>query len=231
MELTWGDAVEGPSTTTSVANQVLDAIRKLGFLYDIGEASSIIRPCKIELEVELPVGEKALTIADHPAQSWYTAISFIFNGQLYAEYCRVPTCSNRQWDRIIEWTEKHVTELARWSCEQVRQMVKSRDDHLHWTATYDGFYLTRGHYSNNSSATLHDFATGNIAWFTHRTKRGLGHNWEGTSAGAESDMFHEILREVKDTGFVISEIVTDKDSILHECHLLQPLPRGYYNIL
>ena len=108
-----------------------------------------------------------------------------------------------------------VTQLAEWSCEKVRQMVKSRDDHLHWTATYNGFYLTSGHYSHNSSATLHDLVTGHIAWFTHRTKRGLGHNWEGTSAGAESDMFDELLREVKDTGFIISKIVTDKDSSMN----------------
>ena len=100
--------------------KVLDAIGKLGFLYDIGEASSIIRPCMTELEVELPVGERALAIADNPAKSWklnYTAISFIFNGQLYAEYCCVcgmlglPTCSNRQQDRIIKWTEKLLLSL------------------------------------------------------------------------------------------------------------------------
>ena len=96
--------------------------------------------------------------------------------------------SHHQMDR------ETVTQLAEWSYEKVRQMVKSRDDHLHWTATYDGFYLMSGHYSHNSSATLHDLVTGHIAWFTHRTKRGLGHNWEGTSAGAESDMFDELLR-------------------------------------
>ena len=46
----------------------------------------------IELKVELPVGERALAITDNPAKSWklnYTAISFIFSGQLYAEYCHV----------------------------------------------------------------------------------------------------------------------------------------------
>ena len=73
-----------------------------------------------ELEVELPVGERALAIADNPTKSWklnYTAISFIFNGQLYAEYCCVcgmlglPTCSNGQQDRIIKWTEKLLLSL------------------------------------------------------------------------------------------------------------------------
>ena len=79
-------------------------------------------------------------------------------------------------------------------------------------ASYDGFYLTRGHYSNNSSATLHDYKTGKVAWFEHRTKRGPGHNWEGTSNGAESDMLDSIMQKVSDAGFTLSEIVTDKDS-------------------
>ena len=73
-------------------------------------------------------------------------------------------------------------------------------------ATYDGFYLTRGHYSNNSSSSLHDFKTGKVAWFKHRTKRGAGHNWEGTSNGAEGSMLNEILEEVKKEGFQIAEI-------------------------
>ena len=56
-----------------------------------------------------------------------------------------------------------------------------------------GFYLTWGHHSNNCSATIHDYETGKIAWFCHRTKRGLGHNWEGTSGGAEGHMFDELI--------------------------------------
>ena len=114
--------------------------------------------------------------------------------------------------RIVEWTEKYVTELAEWSCEQVRDQVRRRGDHQQWVASYDGFYLTRGHYSNNSSGTLHDYCTGGVAWFTHRTKRGKGHNWEGTSNGAEGNMFDELLEKAKAEEFLIKEIVTDKDS-------------------
>ena len=61
------------------------------------------------------------------------------------------------------------------------------------------------------SATLHIYEGGGIAWFTHRTKRGPRHNWEGTSGGAEGDMFDELL----DEGFVVREIVTDKDSSMN----------------
>ncbi len=110
-----------------------------------------------------------------------------------------------------------MTQLAQWSCDQAREQVRQRGDKESWVASYDGFYLTHGHYSNNSSATLHDFATGNITWFRHRTKRGDGHNWVGTSCGAESDMLDDILMEVKKTGFTISEMVTDKDSSVNCC--------------
>ena len=140
------------------------------------------------------------------------------NGQLFAEYDRVshmlglPSASKSQLVRITEWTEEHVTELAEWLCEQVRRQIRNRGDHKHWITSYDGFYLTRGHYSNNSSGTLHDYATGNVAWFTHRTKKGPGHNWEGTSTGAEGNMLDELFNKVKAEDFVIKEIVTDKDS-------------------
>ena len=57
-------------------------------------------------------------------------------------------------------------------------------------AGFDGFYLTRGHHSNNTLATLHDVYSDRIAWFTHRTKCGKDSNWQGTSSGAEGDIVH-----------------------------------------
>ena len=113
----------------------------------------------------------------------------MMNGHLYAEFSRLadmlvlPQCSNHQWLRIIGKLEEKVTRLAEWSCCQVREEIKKRGDDQDWVASYDGFYLTRGHYSNNSSAYLHDYATGDVAWFKHRTKRGQGHNWQGNLAG------------------------------------------------
>ena len=101
-----------------------------------------------------------------------------------------------------------MTRLAEASCEAVRDAIRERGDDDQWIASYDGFYLTRGHYSNNSSATLHDYVTGKVAWFTYCTKRGKEHNWEGTSAGAEGDMFDEVLRKSKEAGFNVKEVVT-----------------------
>jgi hypothetical protein len=38
---------------------------------------------------------------------------------------------------------------------------------------------------------------------------------EGTSGGAEGDMMDDILAKVRDAGFVVSEIVTDKDTSMN----------------
>ena len=161
------------------------------------------------------------------SQSWlfnYTVMTFLMNGYLYAEYMHLqgmlglPTCSDSGWQRIVAKLEKPVTELAEITCENVRIEIRERGDHKQWVASYDGFYLTRGHHSNNSSATLHDYETGKIAWFEHRTKRGPDHNWEGTSNGAESDMLNSILQKVSSAGFVLSEIITDKDSSMNSIY-------------
>ncbi len=125
----------------------------------------------------------------------------------------------------VEWLNGFVSSLAEKSCEAIRERVIRRGDQHKWISSYDGFYLTRGHHSNNSSATLHDYETGKIAWFQHRTKRGKGHNWDGTSGGAESDMLDHVLRDAKEAGFKVTEIVTDKDSSVKPIYL-QHFPEG-----
>lgn len=98
----------------------------------------------------------------------YSVLSFMVNGQLYAEYKRVsgmlglPPCSDKTWSKILERLEVDVKKLADWSCDHVRDNIHIRGDKDKWIASFDGFYLTRGHYSNNCSATLHDFATGKM---------------------------------------------------------------------
>ena len=83
------------------------------------------------------------------------------------------------------------------TCEQVCQRMVSRGEKFSWVASYDRFYLTREHHSNNSSGTLHDVSSDKIAWFSHRTKQGTRANWQGTSSGAEGDMLMKILHDVK----------------------------------
>ena len=155
------------------------------------------------------------------AKSWelnYPAIAFMLNGGYYNDYATVmgtmglPVMHHSTWENLVSWVGPHVEQLAEWSCEQVRVDIEKRGDHLEWMAGFDGFYLTRGHHSNNSSATLHDVYSDRIAWFAHRTKRGKDSNWEGTSSGAEGDMLSEILGKVKDRGFTINQLVMDHDT-------------------
>ena len=97
-------------------------------------------------------------------------------------------------------------------CDQVRADIVKRGDKDQWTARFDGFYLTRGHHLNNSSATLHDVESDRIAWFTHRTKCGKNSNWAGTSSDAEGDTLDELLRKVKSQGYTVGQIVMNHDT-------------------
>ena len=147
-------------------------------------------------------------------------------GNLHSDYKRVggllgyPACSSTQWSRIVKRLEEFVSNLAEWSCSQVRNEVNGRGDDKEWITSFDGFYLTRGHYSNNSSATLHDYSTGKVAWFVHQTKHGPGHNWSGTSPGTETDILDELLCKAKGEGFTVKELICDKDSATNAtfCH-------------
>ena len=112
----------------------------------------------------------------------------------------------------MSWLGKHVEALVNISCEQAQQRIIDRGDKLNWTAAFDGFYLTRGYHSNNCSATLHDHSTNKICWFAHRTKKGPGANWQGTSGGAEGDMLRTILEEMKGKGFEVTQIIMDHDT-------------------
>ena len=116
-----------------------------------------------------------------PAPLWklnYPALAYLMNGQYYSEYlCTLrmmglPVMSEKSWDKVVAWLAKHVEKLAISSCRQVQENISKHGDMLSWVASFDGFYLTRGHHSNNSSATLHGFRSNKIAWFAYRTKRG-----------------------------------------------------------
>ena len=155
------------------------------------------------------------------APSWdlnYPTLVSLTNGQYYVEYHGIfgmmgtPVMSEATWNKVIGWVSKNVKELAEISYHQVRQKVVERGEKVSWVASYDGFYLTRGHRSNNFSGTLHDVASDEIAWFSHKTKRETGANWVGTSSGTEGDMVREILDDVKANGFTIKQIIMDHDT-------------------
>ena len=68
--------------------------------------------------------------------------------------------------------------MADWSVQEARTEAVRRGDKSSLHIQFGGFYLNCGHYSNNSSATVHDAKTGKIIAYSHRTKRGQGANWE-----------------------------------------------------
>ena len=148
----------------------------------------------------------------------YPALVALMNGQYYVEYQGVfgmtekPVMSETAWNKVIPWVGKYFEQLALATCEQIRSKVTERGDKLSWVVSFAEFYLTRGHHSNNCSATLHDVSTDIVTWFTHRTKRGPGPNWQGTSGGAEGDMLQEILESTKGKGFNIKQLIMDHDT-------------------
>ena len=97
----------------------------------------------------------------------------------------------------------------------IDRCIRARGDQDKLEVMFDGFYLTRGHYSNNASATMHDAKTGNIIGYAHRTKRGQGANWEGTSGGAEGNM----LDEKNNERMKIKKAIIDKDASCQEIRL------------
>ena len=153
----------------------------------------------------------------------YILLAFIVCGQYYKDYNHVMGTlgmshfSEKQWIRVIEWIAPEVEKITNWSVDQARKIIRARGDEKKLEVMFDGFYLTRGHYSNNASATMHDAKTGNIIGYAHRTKRGQGANWEGTSGGAEGNMLDEILADlIGKEKMKITKAVLDKDAACHE---------------
>ena len=148
----------------------------------------------------------------------YPALACMLNGGYYADYAGIlgtmglPVMHHKTWEGLVSLVGMHVEQLVQWSCEMVRDSIIKRGDQGKWIASYDGFYLTRGFHSNNSTGTMHDVLSDKIAWFAHRTKRGADANWVGTSSGTEGDMLKQILADVKSKGFTVDQIVIDHDT-------------------
>ena len=166
-------------------------------------------------------------------KSWelnYPALAFLLNGGYYADYASImgmmglKVMHHTTWDNLVSWVGTHVEQLAEWSCDQVRADIVKRGDKDQWTASFDGLCLTRGHHSNNSSATLHDVKSDRIAWFIHLAKRGKGSNLAGTSSGMEGDMLDELLRKVKSQGYTVGQIIIDHDTTTANAISLHTFP-------
>ena len=99
-----------------------------------------------------------------------------------------------------------------WSCDKIKREIARRDNKKSLEIMYDGFYLTRGYHASSASGTIHDVKSGKIVAFAHRSKKGLGSSWVGTSGGAEGDIFEELLTGLKDEHFNVKECTIDHDA-------------------
>ena len=216
-----GDSFQG-SQPDDLRGIVLTTLLAAGWDYRSTDHTSTIFPHELRIASD---GESTpaivhLHVTGH-APSWqlnYPVLSFLMNGQYYSEYQGIfslmglPVMSHTAWQKVVVWLGRHVEALAKSSCDQVQKKITDRGDKLQWTASYDGFYLTRGHHFNNCSATLHDYSTNKIAWYAHWCKRGPGANWQGTSSGAEGDILRTILEDVKASGFQVQQLIMDHDT-------------------
>ncbi len=114
------------------AVEVKSVLERLGFNFESLGGPPLITECYTEVAVSVHAGSKPPQIS-HGNSSWlrrYSTLSFLMNGQLFAEYHRIsnmlglPSCSHSHWLNIVGWLGDHVQRLAEWSCEQVRESVK-----------------------------------------------------------------------------------------------------------
>ena len=206
---------------TNLKDEVIQCLSSDGWDFTSLRETASVFPAGLTLNTQTLQTPTIFHSGVGPVPCWklnYPALVYLMNGQYYSEYkgtfslMGLPVMSEKSWDKAVAWLGNHVEKLAMSSCVQVRQNITDRGEMLSWVASFDGLYLTRGHYSKNSSATLHDFTSDKIAWFAHRTKRGQQANWHGTSAGAEGDMLRAILEDVKAEGFKVAQIIMDHDT-------------------
>ena len=193
----------------------------LGAISKLPSDEMLQRIRNVKVQYSAINGDPSMAHSGRKPKSWvlnYPALACMLNGGYYADYASMlgtmglPVMHHKTWEGLVGLVGSYVEQLAQWSCEIVRDDIIARGDQGKWMASYDGFYLTRGFHSNNSTGTMHDVASDKIAWFAHRTKRGSGANWVGTSSGTEGDMLKEILGDVKSKGFTVDQIVIDHDT-------------------
>ena len=167
------DSFQGSTPPDDLWSTVLTILLAAGWDYTSTNHTSTVFPggLRIVNNCEQTPAIKRSHITGR-APSWelnYPVLSFLMNGQYYTEYQSIfslmglPVMSDTAWNKMVVWLESHVEALAKSSCQQAQKRITNRGDKLQWTASYDGFYLTRGHHSNNCSATLHDYCSNKIA--------------------------------------------------------------------
>ena len=103
---------------------------------------------------------KATTRSRSAIRNVTVALSFLVSGQYFKDYHKIlwtlslDQVNSTRWIHIDEWLAPFVKQIADWSVKEARTEAIQRKNQSSLHIQFDGFYLTHGHYSNNSSAQL-----------------------------------------------------------------------------
>ena len=103
---------------------------------------------------------KATTRPRSAIRNVIVALSFLVSGQYFKVYHKIlwtlslDQVNSTPWIHIVEWLAPFVKQIADWSVKEARTEAIQLKNQSSLHIQFDGFYLTRGHYSNNSSAQL-----------------------------------------------------------------------------
>ena len=118
------------------------------------------------------------------------ALSFHVNGQITTKFSGLSvwiTSVPLSGSILLNGLHRFVKRIANWSVQEARTEAVLRGDKSTLHIQFDGFYLTHGHYSNNSSAnipsTMRRLAK-LLHTHTEQSVAKVSANWEGTSGGA-----------------------------------------------
>ena len=109
---------------------------------------------KVNLISSIPV-VKATTRPTSAGRT-FVALSFLVNGQYFKDCLKIlgtldlDHVSFTQWIHIVECMAPFVKRIADWSVQKARTEAVRRGEKLQ----FDGFYLTRGHYSSGTTSTM-----------------------------------------------------------------------------
>ena len=105
-------ADSGPAPPESPSLPESSSLINLGLPYDFSTLSAYVSSGSVGFSHP---GTLRIHESTCSWNQYYPVLTFLFSGQLYADYIErlgLPTCSDKQWHRIIERLEQHVTELA-----------------------------------------------------------------------------------------------------------------------
>ena len=103
---------------------------------------------------------KATTRPRSATRNVIVALSFLVSGQYFKDYHKIlwtlslDQVNSTRWIYIVEWLAPFVKQIADWSVKEARTEAIQQKNQSSLHIQFDGFYLTRRHYSNNSSAQL-----------------------------------------------------------------------------